>query len=55
MNLVDKIISIYPTLDVKEFDKTINLQDDQDGKGAYIKEWTNTQFAQPTEAQLAAI
>jgi hypothetical protein len=53
MNLVDKILAIYPTLDRNEFATTINLQDDSDGKGAYIKEWTNTEFAQPTEAQLA--
>jgi len=55
MNLIDKILTLYPTLDIKEFETSINLQDDSDGKGAYIKAWTNTQFAQPTEAQLAAI
>jgi hypothetical protein len=55
MNLANKIMEIYPTLDINEFGNTIHLQDDSDGKGAYIKAWTNTQFAQPTEAQLAAI
>jgi hypothetical protein len=55
MNLIDKILSIYPTLDRKEFDISINLQDDSDGKGAYIKEWTNTEFARPTQAQLDSI
>jgi hypothetical protein len=29
------------------------LQDDSDGKGAYIREW-NLDIAQPTEAQLSA-
>jgi exosome complex RNA-binding protein Rrp4 len=29
------------------------LQDDSDGKGAYIKEW-NLDIAQPTDAQLSA-
>jgi hypothetical protein len=29
------------------------LQDDSDGKGAYIKEW-NLAIAQPTDAQLSA-
>jgi len=55
MNLANKIMAIYPTLDINEFGNTIHLQDDSDGKGSYIKAWTNTQFAQPTEAQLAAI
>lgn len=55
MSLFEKITTIYPTLDINEFGVSIQLQDDSDGKGAYIKEWTNTQFARPTEAQLAAI
>ena len=29
------------------------MQDDSDGKGAYIKEW-NLDIAQPTDAQLSA-
>ena len=29
------------------------MQDDSDGKGAYIKEW-NLAIAQPTDAQLSA-
>ena len=33
--------------------KDVMLQDDSDGKGAYIKEW-NLDIAQPTEAQLSA-
>ena len=36
-----------------DFDKDVILQDDSDGKGAYIKEW-NVAEAQPTEAQLDA-
>ena len=55
MNLFEKILAIYPTLDINEFGNSIHLQDDSDGKGAYIKVWTNTQFARPTEAQLASI
>jgi len=34
-----------------DFDKDVILQDDSDGKGAYIKEW-NVAEAQPTEEQL---
>jgi len=36
-----------------DFSKDIMLQDDSDGKGAYIKEW-NLNIAQPTDAQLSA-
>jgi hypothetical protein len=34
-----------------DFLKDVRLQDDSDGKGAYIKEW-NLDIAQPTSAQL---
>ena len=34
-----------------DFMKDVMLQDDSDGKGAYIKEW-NLDIAQPTDAQL---
>ena len=36
-----------------DFLKDVMLQDDSDGKGAYIKEW-NLDISQPTDAQLAA-
>ena len=36
-----------------DFQKDVKLQDDSDGKGAYIKEW-NLDIAQPTDAQLSA-
>ena len=36
-----------------DFTKDVLLQDDSDGKGAYIKEW-NLAIAQPTDAQLSA-
>ena len=36
-----------------DFTKDVMLQDDSDGKGAYIKEW-NLDIAQPTEPQLSA-
>jgi len=36
-----------------DFTKDVMLQDDSDGKGAYIKEW-NLSISQPTDAQLAA-
>ena len=36
-----------------DFIKDVMLQDDSDGKGAYIKEW-NLSISQPTDAQLSA-
>jgi glutathionyl-hydroquinone reductase len=46
-------IRIY--LDRKvDFRTDVLLQDDSDGKGAYIKEW-NVEEAQPTEEQLNAL
>ena len=36
-----------------DFTKDVMLQDDSDGKGAYIKEW-NLGIAQPTDSQLAS-
>ena len=36
-----------------DFMKDVMLQDDSDGKGAYIKEW-NLSISQPTDAQLSA-
>ena len=36
-----------------DFTKDVMLQDDSDGKGAYIKEW-NLDIAKPTDEQLAS-
>ena len=36
-----------------DFMNDVMLQDDSDGKGAYIKEW-NLSISQPTDAQLSA-
>lgn len=52
MTLYEKIIAIYPELTQKDFYSTIRLQDDSDGKGAYIKEW-NHSLPKPTDKQLA--
>ena len=37
-----------------DFTKDVLLQDDSDGKGAYIKEWNISGLSQPTADQLAA-
>jgi XkdW protein len=57
MTLYDKIIKIYPTLTSADFmppTGTILLQNDSDGRGDYIREWTNPN-PQPTQEQLDAI
>jgi hypothetical protein len=53
-NLSNKIRMYAAANGVAEVDfmKDVMLQDDSDGKGAYIKEW-NLDIAQPTDAQLS--
>jgi len=46
-------IKLYVGSEV-DFTKDVLLQDDSNGKGAYIKEW-NLSIAQPTTAQLDAL
>ena len=53
MTLYDKIKAIYPELQNADFMDTIRLQNDNDGKGDYIKEWNHPTFPRPTEEQLA--
>ena len=58
MNLYDKILSIYPSLTQNDFafdGGTIRLQNDSDGKGDYIKNWSHPTLAKPTQAQLDAV
>ena len=57
MSLYEKIIGLYPSLTFADFlpeTGTILLQNDSDGKGDYIKSWTNSN-PEPTAEQLAAI
>jgi len=46
-------IKLYVGSEV-DFKKDVLLQDDSDGKGAYIKEW-NLSITKPTKAQLDAL
>ena len=46
-------IKLYTNKEI-DFRKDVILQDDSDGKGAYIKEW-NLDIAKPTKAQLDAL
>lgn len=54
MSLYEQIMAIYPNLTEKDFLTSIVLQNDSDGKGDYIKSWTNSK-PQPTVEQLIAV
>jgi hypothetical protein len=53
MTLYDKIKTIYPRIEDKDFLTVITLQNDSDGKGDYIKEWNHPTLPKPTDEQLA--
>jgi len=53
MTLYEKIISMYPQLTDKDFATVITLQDDSDGKGAYIAKWEHPTLPRPTDEELA--
>ena len=56
MNLVEKIIQIYPELTILDFNSpiaTITVQNDSDGKGDYIKSWNHPTLPRPTDEELA--
>ena len=52
MTLYEKIKSIYPSLQDRDFLTVITLQNDSDGKGDYIKSWNHPSLPQPTQEQL---
>ena len=54
MTLFDKIIAIYPELNIDDFAPffgTITLQNNSDGKGDYIAKWEHS-LPKPTDEQL---
>ena len=53
MTLYEKIKSIYPILEDKDFMTVITLQNDSDGKGDYIAKWEHPTLPKPTAEQLA--
>ena len=56
MSLYEKIIALYPELTDYNFaDEDIILQDNSDGKGAYIREWNHPTLTRPTQEQLDEI
>jgi hypothetical protein len=55
MTLYDKIKLLYPDLQDADFMTTIRLQNDSDGRGDYIADWSHPTLPKPTQAQLDAI
>lgn len=53
MTLYDKIIAIYPELQIQDFLTVITLQNDSDGRGDYIAKWEHPTLPLPTKEQLA--
>jgi hypothetical protein len=52
--MYEKLLKLYPQLSIADFHPslgTIVLQDD--GQGAYIKEWNHPTLARPTNEELA--
>ena len=55
MTLYDKIMALYPSLTIQDFMTAIRLQNDSDGRGDYIREWTHPTLPRPTDEQLAGV
>ena len=53
MTLYEKVKSIYPQLEDKDFLTVITLQNDSDGKGDYIAKWNHPTLSRPTDEELA--
>jgi len=53
MTLYEKIKSIYPNLEDKDFLTVITLQNDSDARGDYIAKWEHPTLPRPTDEELA--
>jgi hypothetical protein len=53
MNIVEKIMALYPSLTQQDFLTVITLQNNSDGKGDYIAKWEHPTLPEPTAEQLA--
>lgn len=52
MTLYEKIMKLYPNLNLEDFLTVIILQNDSDGKGDYIAKWEHPTLPKPTDEQL---
>ena len=55
MTLYEQIIAIYPELKPEDFLTVIQLQNDSDGRGDYIRTWNHPTLSEPTAEQLTAL
>ena len=58
MTLYDKILAVRSNLTSEDFSPTngtIVLQNDSDGKGDYIKEWSHPTESKPTQEELDGV
>jgi len=58
MNLVEKILALYPELTIQDFGPitgTIQVWENPENKELYIKAWNHPTLAQPTKEQLDGI
>jgi hypothetical protein len=58
MTLYEKIKLLYPSLtdiDFHAINGVIQLQNDSDGKGDYIKSWDHPTLPRPTQEQLDGV
>lgn len=53
MTLYEKIKALYPELTDSDFMTVIRLQNDSNGKGDYIADWSHPTLPKPTQEQLA--
>lgn len=53
MTLYERIKALYPELTDRDFMTVIRIQNDSDGKGDYIADWSHPTLPRPTEEQLA--
>jgi hypothetical protein len=54
--MYEKLIALYPELTIADFSPvtgTISLQDNSDGKGAFIAKWEHPTLPRPTDEELA--
>jgi XkdW protein len=53
MTLYEKIKTLHPKLEDRDFMSVIMLQNDSDGNGDYIAKWDHPTIARPTDEELA--
>ena len=55
MTLYEKIKTLYPELTNYDFQVSIFLRNQWDGKGDYIEKWDHPVYPRPTQEQLDAL